>query len=224
MRRIFAYAVLADLVIAALVLYNQIKEFIWTHPWWHSVLVAIPGIAALILAWFELQHSREANELRTEANSHRIRANTLEQEANGLRAEQARSLAKIGEVQAENVKLQAENVKLQAGRNEALSRIAANTQRVPTEAENNARILKKYLGQRAFVSEGGNNWGAMGAIIADVNDSNILTLFTPAGYSSSQAWGQAVRCDKLHIVEVPVGGCAVQVNIIERYGKSDELR
>jgi hypothetical protein len=218
MRRIFAYAVLADLVIAALVLYNQIKEFIWTHPWWHSVLVAIPGIAAPILAWFELQHSREANELRTEANSHRIRANTLEQEANGLRAEQARSLAKIGEVQAENVKLQAENVKLQAGRNEALSRIAANTQRVPTEAENNARILKKYLGQRAFVSEGGNNWGAMGAIIADVNDSNILTLFTPAGYSSSQAWGQAVRCDKLHIVEVPVGGCAVQVNIIERYG------
>lgn len=110
-----------------------------------------------ILAWFELKHSREVNELRTAANNHRIRANTLEQEANGLRTEQARSLAKIGEIQAENVKLQAENVKLQAERNEALSRIAANTQRLPTEADNNARVLRKYLGQRALVTEGGNN-------------------------------------------------------------------
>jgi hypothetical protein len=206
MRRVIAIAVIAEFCIVVLLLYNDIKTFIWTHPWWHSFLVAIPGIVAPMLAWFELQHSREANELRSEANNHRIRANTLEQEANGLRAEQARSLTKISEVQAENVELQAKNVKLQAERNEALSRIAANTQRVPTEAENNARILKNYLGQRAFVSKGGNNWGAMGAIIADVNDNNILTLFTPAGYSSSQAWGQAVRCDKLHIVEVPVRG------------------
>ena len=57
-----------------------------------------------------------------------------------------------------------------------------------------------------------------GKIIAEVNDSNILTLFCPAGYHTSHAYGQPVRCDKLHVVEVPVGGCELQVNIIERYG------
>jgi serine/threonine protein kinase len=35
---------------------------------------------------------------------------------------------------------------------------------------------------------------------------------------TGNAYGQPVRCDKLDIVEVPMGGCAVQLNIIERYG------
>jgi hypothetical protein len=218
MRKTFVYAVLADLVIAAIVLHNQILEFLLSHPWWISVIAALPEIAVPILAWFELRHSREANELRAEANNQRIHANTLQEEANELRGKQAKSLATIAEVQAVNIQLQTENVKLQAERNEALSRIALNTQRVPTEAENNARILKKYLGQRAFVTQAGANWGSGGAVIAEVNENNILTLFNPAGYSSSRAWGQPVRCDKLHVVEVPAGSCPVQINIVERYG------
>jgi hypothetical protein len=46
MRRIVAIAVMAEVCIVALLLYNDIRDFIWTHPWWHSFLVAIPGIAA----------------------------------------------------------------------------------------------------------------------------------------------------------------------------------
>jgi len=42
----------------------------------------MPGIAAPILACFELRHSGEANELRIEANNHRIRANALQEEQN----------------------------------------------------------------------------------------------------------------------------------------------
>jgi hypothetical protein len=201
MRRVVAIAVIAEFCIVAILLYNDIKDFIWTHPWWHSFLVAIPGIAAPLLAYLELRHSREANSLREDANAQRERANTLQEEQNT-------SVEQIADLKKE----------LDSERNRHLQQIAANTQRRLSEAEVNARILKNYLGQRAAVSEGDNNWGAMGAIIAEVNGNDVLTLFVPAGYNSSQAWGQAVRCDKLHIVEVPQGGCAVQIKIIERYG------
>src|SRR5580692_135758 len=117
MRKNFVYAVLADLVIAAIVLHNQILEFLLSHRWWISVIAAVPEVAVPILAWFELRHSREANELRSEANNKRIHANTLQEEANDLRGKQAKSLATIAEIQAENVKLQTENMKLQAERN-----------------------------------------------------------------------------------------------------------
>ena len=43
----------------------------------------------------------------------------------------------------------------------------------------NARILKKYIGKRAEITEKGNSWGAMGAIVAEVNENNILTFFLP---------------------------------------------
>jgi hypothetical protein len=204
MKRAFAVAVVAELLITILLLHSQIKDFLWTHPWWHSFLVLIPTIAVPILATLELLHSREANRLRAEG----VR---LQREANSLRDEQKNSIAHIAEMQGELNKLQAE-------RNQLLDRIAANTQRTPTEADNNANILRKYIGYRAQVTEGGNSWGGMGAVIAEVNDSNILTLFVPAGPSSSQAFGQCVRCDKLQIVEVPVGSCPVQINILERYG------
>jgi hypothetical protein len=187
-----------------LVLHNEIKDFIWTHPWWHSFLVLIPTIAVPILAILELGHSREANRLRSE----NIRVG---EEANNLRAEQTRHIAKIAELQGELNRLQAE-------RNTSLGKIAANTERAPTEAERSAAILRKYIGKYAKVTEGSNSWGGTGAIIADVNDNNILTLFVPSGYASSTAFGQCVRCDKLHVVEVTVGSSPVQINIVERYG------
>lgn len=208
MRRVIAIAVIAEFCIAVLLLSSDIKDFIWTHPWWHSFLVAIPSIAAPILAYLELGHSRVANELRSEANALRIRANAL-------REEQRKCVAQIVELQRDNADLTRE---LDTERNKHLEQIAANTERLPTEAENNAQILKKYLGQRALVTEAGSSWGSMGAIIAEINKNNILTLFCPAGFQTSNAFAQPVRCDKLHIVEVPTGDCAVQLNIIERSG------
>lgn len=207
MRRVFAIAVIAEFCIVALLLHNEIKNFLWTHPWWQSFLAGVPGIAAPILAWFELQHSREANRLRTEANEERIRANALQEDQN-------KSVAEIAGLQGKIANLTQE---LNTERNKHLQQIAANTQRPLSEAEVNAQILKKYIGQRAAVTESHGDWGG-GAVIAEVNGNNILTLFVPAGYSSSQAWSQPVRCDKLHVVEVPKNGCAVQISIIERYG------
>jgi hypothetical protein len=201
MRRVVAIAVIAEFCIAALLLSNDIKNFIWTHPWWHSFLVAMPGIAAPILAYLELRHSGEANKLREEANAQRERANTLQEEQN-------KSVQQIADLKKE----------LDAERNKHLQQIAANTQRPLSEAEVNARILKKYMGKRAEITEKGSSWGAMGAIVAEVNENNVLTLFSPAGYHTSRAYGQPVKCDKLHVVEVSVGACELKIDIIERYG------
>jgi hypothetical protein len=77
MKRVFAVAAVIGLVLALAVLHSTIKNFLWTHPWWHSFLVAVPTIALPILAYFELYHSGEANALRAKANS-------LQTEANGL--------------------------------------------------------------------------------------------------------------------------------------------
>jgi hypothetical protein len=201
MRRVATIAVIAEFCIVAVLLQNDIKDFIWTHPWWHSFLVAIPGIAAPILAYLELQHSREANSLRGEANTERARANALQEEQN-------KSVQQIADLKKE----------LDAERNKHLQQIAVNTQRPLTEAEVNGRILKKYINKCAEVTEKGSSWGATGAIVAEVNDNNVLTLFCPAGYHTARAYGQPVKCDKLHVIEVPVGGCALKIDIIERYG------
>ena len=207
MRRAFAIAVVAELCIVALLLHSEIKDFLFAHPWWQGFLAAMPGIAVPVLAWFELQHSQEANVLRTEANDHRIRANALQEDQN-------KSVAQIAELQRTVAGLTRE---LDTERNKHLQQIAANTQRPPSEAEVNAQILKKYVGHHAAVTEGLNSWGG-GAVIAEVNEHNIATLFVPASHHNSQAYGQPVRCDRLQVVEVPRDGCAVQINIIERYG------
>lgn len=154
MRRVFAIFVLVELLFAVVLLHAEIRDFLWTHPWWHSFLVLVPTIAVLILAVLELRHSAEANDLRSQANTQRDEANRLradgvrlQGEANDLRGEQTKHIARIGEMQEELNKLQAE-------RNQSLGKIAENTQKVPTEAENNAAILRKYIGQYARVTEG----------------------------------------------------------------------
>jgi hypothetical protein len=102
---------------------------------------------------------------------------------------------------------------------DSVGRIADNTARVPTEAEKNADKLRSHLGANAQVSEGKS--GAMLAQIVKVSDDNLLTLFTPAGYSSSVAFEILVRCDKLQIVELPSG--LLQIRILERYGDPIQL-
>jgi hypothetical protein len=63
------------------------------------------------------------------------------------------------------------------------------------------------------------SWGSMGAIIVEVND-DIVTLFTPSSQSSSRAMANFVQCDKMHFLEVAMGGCPVQIKILERFGSA----
>jgi len=214
MRRVFAIAVIAAFCIAAALLHNEIKDFLYVHPWWQSFIAAISAIGGPILAWFDLQHSREANRLRAEMNDLSAEANSQRTRANELQEEHNKSIAETAKLQGKIADLTKE---LDTERNKHLQQIAANTQRPLSEAEINAGILRKHIGQRAAVSESHGDWGG-GAFIAEVNVNNILTLFVPASFNNSQAYAQTVRCDKLHIVETPKDGCALQVAIIERYG------
>jgi hypothetical protein len=66
MRRFVVLAIISYLVFVGFVLRSAIKDFLWTHPWWHSFLVGVPTIAVPILAYLELLHSSEANKLRAE--------------------------------------------------------------------------------------------------------------------------------------------------------------
>ncbi len=211
-KRAFAIGVIVELCIAMLVLHTQINEFIWTHPWWHSFLVLIPTIAVPILAFLELGHSKEANRLRTEANGFR-------EEANRLGTEQKKSVAKLAELQGERNKLQVELNELQAKRNVSLDQIAVGVKKDLTPAEKTAAKVRKYIGQTAYVTDhDGSSWGSMGAIIVEVND-DIVTLFT-SSQGSSRAMANFVQCDKMQLLEVAVGGCPVQIKILERFGSA----
>ena len=105
MRRAVAIAAIIGWVFAFFLLLPDIKNFLLTHPLWHILLAAVPGIAVLLLAWFELRHSAEANTLRAEANR--------------LRSEQIDLQNQIAELTAE----------LAAERNKHLQRIAENSKK-----------------------------------------------------------------------------------------------
>ena len=68
MKRAFVIAAVIELGFVVVLLHSTIKDFLWTHPWWHSFLVAIPTIALPILACLDLLHSGEANALRAKAS------------------------------------------------------------------------------------------------------------------------------------------------------------
>jgi hypothetical protein len=105
MRRAVAIAAITGWVFALFLFLPDIKNFLLTHPLWHILLAAVPGIAVLLLAWFELRHSAEANTLRAEANR--------------LRSEQIDLQNQIAELTAE----------LAAERNKHLQQIAENTEK-----------------------------------------------------------------------------------------------
>src|SRR5947207_4076835 len=86
MRRPLAIAAVLGTIFVPLRLWSDIKDFLWTHPWWHSFLVAVPAIASVILACLELRHSGEANTLRAEANRLRAEANELQNQIGELTA------------------------------------------------------------------------------------------------------------------------------------------
>jgi hypothetical protein len=76
MKWAFIIAVLLHFLVIGILFGPAILE----QPWWKDVLLAIPGVAAAVIAYFELGHSREANELRREANGLRTRIAELEAE------------------------------------------------------------------------------------------------------------------------------------------------
>ena len=198
MKRVFAIAVLVELVIAVVLLHSAIKDFLWNHPWWHSFLVAIPTIALPILAYFELRHSGEANTLRADANDLRAKANVLQGQIASLTAE------------------------LDAERNRHLQEIARNTQKPVTQAERNAGILRKHMRANVTVSENQGGWPNTPEIV-ELSDDNMVTLFTPRGPSSGAAWCVKVRCDELEISEIPQGSCPLRLVVLKRYGPNVQL-
>jgi hypothetical protein len=198
MKRAFAIAAVAELVFVLLLLRSAIKDFLWTHPWWHSFLIAVPTIALPILAYFELRHSGEANRLRIEANDLRAEANALQGQIVNLTAE------------------------LDAERNKHLQQIARNTEKPVTQAERNADILRKHQRANVTVSEGQGAWPNTPEIV-EVGDDNMVTLFTPHSYSSPAAWCVKVRCDELEISEIPQGSCPLRLKVLKRYGPNVQL-
>jgi len=194
MKRAFAITAVAALLVVTVLLHSAIKDFIWTHPWWHSFLVALPMIALPVLAYFELCHSAEANTLRADANSLRVEANNLHK--------------RIAELEEE--------------RNRHLQQIARNTERPLTQAERNAGVLRKHLGANVSVTEGQTKWSNAPEIV-EVSDDSIVTLFTPRGDSWSFAWCVRVHCAELEITDIPQGSCPLQLTVIKRYGPSVKL-
>ena len=86
---------------AVILLSSEIKTFFSSHNWWLDTLVALAGIAVPVLAYFELRHSGEANELRRQANEHRAEANRLHDVIGKLEAEKSQHLAHIAELERE---------------------------------------------------------------------------------------------------------------------------
>jgi len=198
MKRAFAIAAVAELVVVVVLLRSAIKDFLWTHPWWHGFLISVPTVALPILAYFELRHSGEANTLRTQTNGLRAEANVLQ--------------GRIADLTAE----------LGAERNKHLQQIAKNTEKPVTPAEKNANTLRKHLGAKVMVSEERGNWGDTPEI-AEVSDDNIVTLFTPRSYSSSSAWCVKVHCGELEITDIPQGSCPLRLKVLKRYGPDVQL-
>jgi len=183
----------------------DIRLFLWTHPWWHAAAVLVPPVfIAAFFSWRELRHSREANRLRGEANRYRGEANRLGEEA-------ARANEQANQAREEANRLRAEA-------NKSVARIANNTTPAPTLADRNAAKLRKYIGKTARVSEGAHGWGTSPEIV-EVNEDNIVTFFTPAGYSSTTAFAICVHCEQLQIVEEPT----LQIRVLQRYADPIQL-
>ena len=108
---------------------------------------------------------------------------------------------------------------LDSERNQHLQDISNHTKPQPTAAQRMAAKLRGYIGQNATVSEGKGVWGSS-IEIAEVNDDCIATLFSPASYSSTQAWAVNVHCNDLELVDM-AGQLRLRVN--KRYGDTMDL-
>ena len=94
MKRALALAAGFVLVVVIVLLHTPAKDWLWTHPWWHSFIVAVPTLALAIIALIELKHSEDANVLRDEANELRRQTILLTEQ---LGIEQNKNLQRIAE-------------------------------------------------------------------------------------------------------------------------------
>lgn len=109
-------------LVAVVLLYSDVAEVLAARPWWVDLIVAVATIAVPVLAFWELRHSADANNLREEANEERRKANRLSED---------------------NARLAAE---LDAERNQHLAQIAINTAR---PSQQPAAILSIYPANRS---------------------------------------------------------------------------
>jgi hypothetical protein len=203
LKRVLAIAAIVELAFLSVVLHTEIKDFLFVHPWLFSALSAAP---ALIIASLELLHSGEANRLQEEANRLHREANASQEQASKF-YEQANKFRE--EANAERVRA-----------NEALSRIADHTKKAPTKAERNAERLRQYLRAKAqVVNADDSQWPGVAEVV-EIKDE-LVTLFTPAGFSSSSAFAVHVHCDELEIIERSAGKLTLKV--LKRYGTTESL-
>lgn len=206
-RRLVAICSLVALALAALLFHSDIKDFLLSHSWRESVLAGLPELALVVLAYFELRHSGDANELRRERNR--------------LLAEEVRLQDMIGELEVEKTGHLKRIAQLEQERNEHLKQIAVNTQRPVSQAERRAAILRQHLRTTVAVSEsrGIGAWAL--PEIVEVRDDNVVALFSPHSSLSGAARCVYVHCDDLEIVELPSG--SLQLKVLKRYGEAVNL-
>lgn len=190
-----------------LMLYNLVREAHWELEWWKAVILILPDAGAVI-AIVELNHSAEANELRTERNRLATANNEL--------ADQRNRLAE------ENNELQQQLQSLQAERNEHLAEIAKQMQRPQTVAEKNSAKLRQHLASPVVIFNPDNSRWPNTPRIAEVSDSNIVALFQPM-QQGSQAWVSYADCGEIEIIEIAKGACPIQIKVNKRYGNTVSL-
>ena len=112
-RKTIAIAFLVALCVSFLGLFPTVNDFYERHAGFQHFLHFVDAVLGLLLAFFELRHSGEANELhaaqnqlsaeanqsRNEANQYRVQANQLAEDNNKLQRESVEFQRQIQELQ-----------------------------------------------------------------------------------------------------------------------------
>jgi hypothetical protein len=83
--------------------------------------------------------------------------------------------------------------------------------------ERNAERLQKYLRLKAQVINADDSSWPDAPEIVETKDE-VVTLFTPCGFSSSTAMENHVLCEDLEIIEAPGGSLPLTLKVLKRYG------
>jgi hypothetical protein len=193
----------------SLAFHTALKGWLCEYAWFHSALIDGPAVALAIIAWRELDHSHDANVERRRLNE---KISELTEEA-----------SRANEFRSQRNELEEQNVTLRAQLATSTQQIAENLKRVPTKAERNAEVLRKYKRKMASVSQEGERSAPMALEIVEVDQDNIVTLFSAAGQQGTRAFYNKVDCGDLTVDEMPLGGCSVRVNVVRYQSQPVDL-
>jgi len=193
----------------SLAFHTALKGWLCENAWFHTALIDGPAVALAIIAWRELDHSGKANEERRKLN---LKVSELTEQAN-----------RANEYRAERNELEKQNVALRGELAASTQQIADNLKRPPTRAERNAATLRKYMRRMASVTQQGQANAAIVYEIVDLNEDNILTLFSTPGPNATGAYYNRVDCEDLTVDEMPHGSCPVRVNVVRYQGQATPL-